>query len=132
MGFAHLYIEPDENRPKFFDGNEGDPSAIAEVWCIACNDDVHVPLWQFLDRHLSWQHKLPPHHVSQLATLFRLKSESTMGIRAYVGHGSRFPVIGICECDVCGHQLTVCISYDELSPLRYEAVIDGVAEWAPD
>jgi hypothetical protein len=132
VGFAHLIIAPDANRSPCFDGIEGDPNAIVEFPCIACSKTVRIPLWRFLDANLSWQHNLPSRHVSQLAGLFRLKSETIMGYSMYVGHGSRFPVIGSCACDMCGHELTICISYDELSPLHYEAVLDGVAEWAPD
>ena len=132
VGFAHLIIEPNSTRSPFFDGAEGDDTAIATFPCIACNATIRIALWRFLEDNLSWHRRRPPEHVTELATLFRLKTELIMDCPTYIGHGSRFPVVGICDCEQCGHELTVCISYDELSPLHYEAVLDGVAEWAPN
>ena len=132
MKSAHLVIEPDSNRPPFFDGGEGDTSAIAKFPCIACNFDIEVPFWDFLEANHSWARDLPNQHVAELAELFKLRTERVMDSTMFVGHSSRFPVVGSCDCETCGHELYVCLSYNELSPLHYEAALDGVAEWSPE
>ncbi len=96
MKFAHLVIGPDPDRTPFFDGGEGDPSAVAKFSCIACSSNIDLPLWDFLDAHLSWKSALPTAYVEELAELFKLNTEMVMDAPQLNGHGSRFPLVGPC------------------------------------